>query len=105
MRLILNDGYTLTNLTTNVDYFVSQTEISEDIFKNNLVEVIVINDDGTEVTHHNMELAQLFQSPDGEWMFRLQHVSKEDLRYAQTRSDIEYLAMMADVDLGMETTL
>lgn len=100
----LENGNILTNLERNVDVFISEIPISKDVFEGGLSVVKIFEDGELLETKTNQELVGLYED-DGKYIFGFSTILKEDLRYAQTRSDIEYIAMMADVNLGTEETL
>lgn len=47
---------------------------------------------------HNVEIIEA-ASVDGRYWFTLRELTEQELREIKTRADIEYLAMMADVEL------
>lgn len=103
MKLILNDGTIIDNLEKNIDMYVSNQIINSSIFEGNLFLVKEIYDDGVEKELRNMSvIGPIYRPEDDTWVFFLNPVPLEDLRYAQTRSDIMYIAMMSDVELGEE---
>lgn len=98
--ITLSDGTVLRNLTKNGDNFISRTEITEDIFENNLSPV-TITADGTTITYEHAELIQSITF-NNDWWFVIQPMSDAKLDAIKVRSDIEYLAMMMDIDLDVE---
>lgn len=101
-KITLADGTKLENLSLNGNNFVSENEITEDIFEGNLLKVKIegINEEGQEIIeeHNHMELIQIAQYDDG-YYFALRDLTDEELEKMKMQSDIEYLAMMSDVDL------
>lgn len=95
-KITLADGTEISNLTLNGNNFISQEPISESIFDGNLSEV-VINDGEHDEAHTNMELIQITQMGDEYW-FVLADIPKERLERDQMRADIDYIAMMTDVE-------
>ena len=93
----LADGTVLSGLTMNGDNFISQTAISKDIFDCNLSPV-VISDGENEETHESMALIHLTQM-EREYWFALRDLTKEELAAIKNRSDIDYIALMCDVEL------
>ena len=96
--VILSDGTRLANLTVNGDNFISTTEIDSDIFFNNTSPVIIDTEDLGRVTHSHMELVQVTH-PDNNWWFVLRDVTQEELDKLKIRGDIDFIAMMSDIDL------
>ena len=93
----LYDGTLLENLRQNGNNFISQSPISPEIFDDNCAEV-TISDGVTEEVHSDMELVQVEQIGDEYW-FVLRDISVDELEKTKLRSDIEYIAMMTDVEL------
>lgn len=93
----LSDGSKIEDLDLNGNNFISKTEITEDMFTDKLTGV-VISDGETEETHEQMEFVQVLDK-DGEWWFVLRDLSQAELQHIQDRADIEYIAMMADIEL------
>lgn len=93
----LADGKKLIGLRLNGNNFISETEISPDVFEGNCSPV-VISDGKTEEVHENMALIHLTKMGDEFW-FALRDFSEAELTQMRMRADIEYIAMMAGVDL------
>lgn len=94
----LADSTELSNLTLNGNNFISTVPVYESTFSNNCSPVI-ISDGVTSETHENMELVQVVQQFPGEWWFILRDLSQEEIRRIKTQSNIEYIAMMAGIEL------
>ena len=63
-----------------------------------MLQPVVISDGEVEETHNNMELVQI--TPMGEeYWFVLRDISKAEMEKIKMQSDIEYIAMMAGVEL------
>lgn len=97
-KLTLADGTVIDNLTMNGNNFVSKEKIDSSVFEANCCPVI-INDGTTDEIHENMELVQITKSVYGGYWFVLRDISEKELEQAKMKSDIEYLAMMCDVEL------
>jgi hypothetical protein len=95
--LILTDGTRVSNLEVNGDNFISSTELTPDIFENNLSPVIIDDEDGRH-PHEHMELVQITH-PDDNWWFVLRDLTQDELDRLKIRSDIDFIAMMSDIDL------
>ena len=96
--IVLADGTTLSNLTVNGDNFISNTELTEDIFENNMSPVTIDTDDEHTI-HDHMDLVQIVHWKENEWWFVLRDLTKAELDQAKIRGDIDFIAMMSDIDL------
>lgn len=85
----------------NGNNFISRKEITEESFAGGLSEVTMECDDGTIETLHHAELVQITRSGKEYW-FVLRELTSGELDQLRIRSQIEYLAMMTDVDLEGE---
>lgn len=95
--ITLADGTEITNLSLNGDNFVSQNPIDPDLFDCNCSPV-VISDGENDVLHENMELVQVSRVGQEYW-FVLRDMSAAELAQLKMQSDIEYVAMMAGIEL------
>ncbi len=95
--IILSNGSMIKDLRLNGNNFISRTKISKEIFKDNCSPVI-ISDGETEETHEHMELVQVVKY-NNEWWFVLRDLSAQELKERKLRADIEYLSMMAGIEL------
>lgn len=95
--ITLDDGTVIDDLRLNGNNFISQTEINSEIFDGNLAHV-VINDGERDEVHENMELIQLINYNDEYW-FILTDIPESEMKQAKLRSDVDYLAMMADIEI------
>lgn len=95
--ITLEDGTQIENLRMNGNNFISQKQIDPEIFDGNLGEV-TINDGENDEIHENMGLVQVLQMGDEYW-FVLRDVPASEIANAKLRSDLDYLAMMADVEI------
>ena len=95
--IVLSDGTTLSNLVVNGDNFISTDALTEDIFVNNMSPV-TIDTDNEHMIHDHMDLVQLVQNGQ-EWWFVLRDITDAELAQAKLRGDIDFIAMMSDIDL------
>lgn len=95
--ITLADGTIIGDLKLNGNNFISKTKISEDAFADNCTP-ITISDGEAEEIHDNMELVQITEMGDEYW-FVLRDISKAEMEKIKMQSDIEYIAMMAGVEL------
>lgn len=100
--ITLSDGTKLPRLTLNGNNFVSQEEITEDIFVGRMSEVIISSERGRLVLH-NARLIAIHTYPDDPnlpgWYFVIEETPKEELERQRMLANIQYLAMMTDTDL------
>lgn len=103
-KITLADGTRLENLRLNGNNFISDTKITADIFNGNLSKVVIEGiEDGKETVqeYEHMELVQIVHYEDG-YYFVLRELSQDELDKIKTQADIEYLAMMSNIDLEEE---
>lgn len=95
--ITLEDGTVIDNLHLNGNNFISQEPIDQEIFYGNLGTVIISNGENEE-THKNMELIKLDKIDDNYW-FILMEIPESKIFMAKLRSDMDYLAMMTDINI------
>ena len=93
----LADGTVIGSLKMNGNNFISSNAITKETFECNLSPVI-ISDGDNEETHDAMSLIHLTQM-EREFWFALRDLTKEELVAIKNRSDIDYIALMCDVEL------
>lgn len=97
--IILHDGTQIRNLRLNGNNYISSEEIRESMFENNMADVTIVDEEtGVSEVHGQMALVQITET-NGYYWFVIRDVSEEELRQAKVRADIDYIAMMTDVDL------
>ena len=96
-RITLHDGTVINNLALNGNNFISSTKVTEDTFAYGLTGVQIQIGDTVE-EHEEMELVQILKI-EGRYWFVLRDLTAQELVNKKTKSDIEYLAMMSDVEL------
>lgn len=97
-KITLADGTVLEGLTLNGNNFISKARLTEADFEGNLSLVRIQDPDGNVEELENMELVQVKRYGTEYW-FVLRQLSDQELRELKTQADIEYIAMMADIDL------
>ena len=95
--IALADGTVLDNLRLNGNNFISKIPVDPALFNGNCSPV-VISDRKVEETHENMELVQVTTYQDEYW-FILRDLTSAELEKMKMQSDIEYIAMMAGIEL------
>lgn len=96
-KITLSDGTKLENLRLNGNNFISEAEITEDDFRGKLSKVTVEGKDFKQ-EYNNMELVQIAHYEDG-YYFVLREIPQEELDKLKMQSDIEYIAMMSNIDM------
>ena len=96
--ITLSDGTMLTDLTLNGNNFISRTEVTATTFNGKLSHV-TISDGETEETMTNAELVQISTLIPDEWWFILREIPEDELRYIRIEAEVDYIAMMSDVEL------
>lgn len=98
-KITLSDGTQLKDLKLNGNNYISKTRITEDNFKGKLSKITIENEtDKTSEEFEHIELVQIVHCEDG-YYFVLRQLSQDEIDKIKTKADIEYLAMMTDVDL------
>ena len=97
IRFTLSDETVLDNLRLNGNNFISSSEINESVFDGNC-SIVTINDGEKDEVHMNMELVQITKVDDKYW-FVLREVPETELAFVKMQSDIEYVAMMSEIEL------
>lgn len=96
-KITLADGTVFDHLKLNGNNYVSDDIIEPAVFVGNCSHVI-ISDGSSSETHENMACVQVTRVNDKSW-FVLRDISSEELAKIKMQSDIEYVAMMAGVEL------
>lgn len=96
--ITLTDGTVITDLKMNGNNYISAVPVSADIFVDNC-DPVVISDGENEETHEHMALIYGVQQRGKEYWFALRDRTTDELARLKMRSDIEYVAMMADIEL------
>lgn len=96
-RIVLADGTEIGGLRMNGNNFVSDVPVDEAVFDGNLTPVTIYHGLIPEI-HEHMELVQVTKMKNEYW-FVLRDISKSELDAMQVHADIDFLAMMTDVEL------
>lgn len=98
-----NDSYEVQGLTMNGTNYVSETEVDTSAWPPTFKLTAIDEDDNvTETIEHAKLIQQVSYAWDaGKYYLAFAPVSKQELQNAQLQSEIEYLAMMADIDLDV----
>lgn len=101
-QIKLSDDTIITDLGMNGNNFVSATELTEADFEGKLSPVTITDlETGQSEVHEHMELVQIVNTTytEGNWYFVLRDLTEEELWRAYVMGNIDYLAMMSDVEL------
>lgn len=96
-KITLSDGTIIDNLKINGNNFISFVEINKTIFDGNCL-TVTINDGEKDDIHTNMELVHVTKM-GGEYWFSLRDVPESKLAFIKLQSDVEYITMMAGIEL------
>ena len=96
--ITLSDGTVISNLTMNGNNFVAESAIDESIFEGNCGTVLIY-DGETTVELSNMEFQKTQIGDNEDNMFILYQITDDELQKIKLQSDIEYIAMMAGIEL------
>lgn len=94
ITIALSNGTELTGLELNGNNYISPEKLTEDTFADGLSPVVI---NGEE--HEQMALVQCVQHADGRTWFILRDVTAEEVANAKLHSDIDFIALMSDIDL------
>ena len=96
MNIIINDNIVLDDVYLNCNTYVSKSRIENapSIFH-------LIVQDGEEIIEEieNAYLTSNYPNNEGEYFICFGEVDEKERRYEKQQAQIEYLAMMADIDL------
>lgn len=96
-KITLADGTVIENLRLNGNNYISDSEITADMFLGNL-STVTINDGEKDTVYKNMDLVQIVKYDDEYW-FILRTMTKRELQELKNRADIDYIAMMTEVEI------
>lgn len=96
-KITLADGTVIDNLKLNGNNYISDTAVEPTTFAGNCSPTIISDGEHDEI-HANMALVQITKTGNEHW-FVLRDISTEELSKIKMQSDIEYVAMMAGVEL------
>lgn len=88
----------MEGLKLNGNNYISSKKLTEDMFEDNLSHVVFTDSEGNTEEHDNMALVQITKVGKEYW-FVLRDLTAQEIRDAKIQANIEYIAMMADVDL------
>lgn len=95
--ITLGDGSKLEGLERNGNTFETAQNITEETFDGKLGH-IVVEDGETEEEFENVILVRLWKVEETTY-FVLRELTQDEVNQIQNRADIEYIAMMCNVEL------
>lgn len=99
-KITLADGTQLKNLKLSGNNYISKVKITEDDFKGKLSKITIENEtDKTSEELEHMELVQILDYGDKGYYFVLRQLSADEIDKLKMQGDIEYLAMMTNIDM------
>lgn len=93
----LADGTKIENVHLNGNNYVVSGEIEAEVFDGNCAP-LTIEHDGEVDVHDHAELVQVMKYGTETWIV-FRDLSEEEITTERNRADIEYIAMMANIDL------
>lgn len=96
-----HETFEISSLTMNGTNYVSETEVDTSAWPPTF-ELTATDSEGnvTEKIEHAKLIQQVSYAWDeGKWYLAFAQVSQQEIANAQLQSEIEYIAMMADIDL------
>ena len=94
ITIALSNGTELTGLELNGNNYISPEKLTEETFTDGLSPVVINGE-----VHDQMALVQCIQHEDGRSWFILRDVIAEEAAQAKLRSDIDFIALMSDIEL------
>ena len=97
MYIVINDDIVLDDVYLNCNTYVSKNRIEE---APSIFHLIVLDDEDNIVEEiENAYLTSNYPNNEGEYFICFGEVDEKELRYEKQQAQIEYLAMMSDIDL------
>ena len=98
-KITLADGTELEGLTLNGNNYISSKRVTEeDLNADNLASITIEDSDGNVQELTDMALVQIEKHGTAYW-FVIRQLSTQEIRDSKLQANIEYIAMMADIDL------
>lgn len=98
-KITLSDGTEFENLGLSGNYYISQKEITEKDFLGKLSNVVIENtENNTSQEYGQMELIKILKYEDG-YYFALRELTQQELDNIKLQSNIDYIAIMSNIDL------
>lgn len=102
-NIILPNGSIITHVeNTREGYYRSSYPLNREIFDFSIGDIVIEDEETNEIvtTLRNAKLGLFQLRGDGKSnLFSFEQIPLTELQYTQTRSDIEYIAMMTETEL------
>lgn len=92
--IILSDGTKIENLEVNGNCLISESNIKDELLTDSMLSDIIISG----ATYKNVTLVRKWIQDDKTWL-ALRQKTDDEIWKEQYKSNLDYIAMMADVDL------
>lgn len=92
--IILSNGTKIKNLEVNGNCLISESNIKDELLADDMLSDIIISG----VTYKNVTLVRKWVQDDKIWL-ALRQKTDDEIWKEQYKSNLDYIAMMADVDL------
>lgn len=96
--ITLSDGREIRDLHLNGNNFVSDEEITEEMVQDGLSHITISNDRGLIEEMDNVKFTQCLPI-DGQYYFVLTPYTNDELWKMQVESNMQYMAMMSDIEI------
>ena len=94
----LADGTKLENVELNGNNFITTDSEIENVLTPANLTAVEISDGNITASYENMICTNLWHQEDG-WHFIIREMTQEEKRQLEIDAKLEYIAMMADIDL------
>ncbi|MBE6724985.1 MAG: hypothetical protein E7576_07295 [Ruminococcaceae bacterium] len=98
--LTLADGTVIENVARNGDNYIVTGAVDTSVFEDNCVP-LTISDGENEEIHENAVFVQAQAHGNETWLV-FRDLGAAELREMRLRADVDYVAMMADIELEVE---
>ena len=99
-KIVLADGTEIKDLIQNGSNYVSKKKIDETVFEENCAPMSFVDSEGNETVFEHGEFIQqaTYKGVEGYYL-AFREKSEDELKAEMIQSQIDYLAMMTDVEL------
>lgn len=94
INIELSDGSVIQNIEINGNCLISENNIKNELLTDDMLNEIVING----VTYKNVTLVRKWVQDNKVWL-ALRQKSEDEIWKEQCKSNLDYIAMMSNVDL------
>lgn len=97
IKIVLNNGNEISNLTLNGNNYISNDILSDDVFADGL-SIVTITNGGTSAEYKNMKLIQNIVVDDKSW-FILAEKTEEEILKERLKSTEDALMILMDLQM------